>query len=114
MKSMIKNALGDKVINHYVPMTGANALLLAEAVLDGTYKVFEQTSNTGSDVGVTSANMVRVQVENIASGKKAYFSFIGKATKSTDDIRAVLNGLTVNGVIVDKVTFIEFSPLTFA
>lgn len=113
-KCMIRNALGEKVINHYLPMSPANAQTFAEDILDGTFKVFEETQSVGTDVGVVSANMVRVQLADSASGKKAYMSFIGKANKSTDDIRAVLKGLTVNGVIMDTVTFIEFAPLTFA
>lgn len=114
MKVMIKNALGEKVINHYLPMSPTNAQTFAEDVLDGTFKVFEEVQNVGTDVGVVSANFVRVQLRDSESQKTAYLSFIGKANKSTDDIRAVLKDLTVNGVKMDTVTFVEFAPLTFA
>lgn len=114
MKAWIKNALGEKVLNHYVPMSSANALILAEAVLDGTYKVFEEKSSIGHDTGVVSANSISIYVKNMESGKGAYIKGIFKSTLDTDEIRTALTGLTIDGFVVDHVVFINVMPLTFA
>lgn len=114
MKAWIKNALGDKVLNHYVPMSAANALTFADAVLDGTYKVFEEKSSVGSDAGVVSANSMSIFVKNTESGKGTYIKGIFKASLDTDEVRAALTGLTIDGFVVDHVVFINVAPLTFA
>lgn len=114
MKSLVINHLGEKTVRHYLPMTGANAVTFATDIFAGTFKVYEETVSSGTDTAVTAANMVAVQLSNTTSGAKTYLRFIGKPTKSSDDIRTALTGLTINGVVVDKVVFIDFSPLTFA
>lgn len=114
MKVLVKNALGDKVVNHYLPMTPVNAATFCADILDGTYKIFEEVSSIGSDVAVVSANDVQVQVRNSTTGKKAYLRFIAKSTKTGDDIQTVLTGLTVNGILIDEVVIIAFRPMAFA
>lgn len=114
MKVKVLNVLGDTTVTHYLPMTAANAATFCADVLDGTYKIFEETSKTGTDTTVTAANKVSVQLVNTASGAKTYLNMIAKATLNSDEIRTALTGLTLNGVLVDKVVFIDFSPLTFA
>lgn len=114
MKSMVRNVLGDKTVTHYLPMTAANAATFAADVLDGTYKIFEETSKVGSDAAVVSANFTSVQLVNTTSGAKTYLNLISKSSKSSTEIRTALTGLTVNGVVVDKVVIINMNPLTFA
>lgn len=114
MKSMVINQIGDKTKRHYLPMTGANALTFANDIFAGTFKVYEESSSVGTEVGVVAANSVSVQLSNTTSGAKTYLRLIAKSTKSSDDIRLALTGLTINGVLVDRVVFIDFSPLTFA
>lgn len=113
-KAWIKNLLGEKVVNHYVPMSSANAMTFADAVLDGTYKVFEEKSSIGTDVGVVSANSMSIYVANTESGKSSYIKGIFKSSLDTDEIRTALTGLTIDGFVVDRVVFINVSPLTFA
>lgn len=114
MKCLIKNALGEKIVNHYVPMNAANAETFASKYLDGTYKVFLAKSESGSDTGVVSANDVTIFVSDTTTGKKAYLRFIASATKNETEIRTALTGLTIDGFVVDKVSIINFAPLSFA
>lgn len=114
MKVKITNALGDKLINHYVPMTVANAESFATKYLDGTWKVYEALSESGSDTGVVSANDVTIFVKNTESGKKSYLRFYANATKNETELRAALMGLTIDGFIVDSVSIINMSPIAFA
>jgi hypothetical protein len=113
-KCMILNALGEKMVRHYVPMSAVNANTFATDVLDGTWKIFEETSAEGSDSAVVSAKAVAVQLVNETNQTKTYLRFIAKSTQDTDSIRAALTGLTVNGVLVEKVVFISVEHLTFA
>lgn len=114
MKCLIKNALGDKIVNHYVPMNATNAESFASKYLEGTYKVFEELGSIGSDTGVVSANAVTIFVSDTTTGKKAYLRFIASATKNETEIRSALMGLTIDGFVVDKVSIINFAPLSFA
>lgn len=114
MKCMVINQLGDKTVRHYLPMTAANAATFAEDMFDGTWKVFKETSKIGSDVAVVSAKEVSVQLVNTTSGAKTYLRMIAKSSLSTDEIRTALTGLTINGVLVDRVVFINVDFLSFA
>lgn len=113
-KSLIKNALGEKMVNNYLPMNASNAITFAQNYLEGTWKVYSSTAETGSDTGVASANDVNVFLTDTTSGKKAYLRFIANATKNETEIRTALIGLTIDGFIVDKVSIINFAPMTFA
>ena len=113
MKSLIRNALGDKILNTYVPMTPTNANTFATDMLEGTWSIYEAGAETGTDVA-TSAIDVTCQVRNSGTGKKAYLRFIAKANKNGDEIQTVLTGLTVDGILIDEVVIISLRPLTFA
>lgn len=114
MKCVIRNALGDTVKSFSVPMTPANAETFASTYLEGTYKVYEETSKVGSDVGVTSAYDITVQYSNTTSNKKGYLRMIVKPTEDETSVAAKLNGLTLNGILIDKVVVISMSAITFA
>lgn len=113
MKSLIRNALGEKIVSHYVPMTPANAETFASTFLEGTYKVYQAGAEVGTDVA-TTANDVLVFVSNTISNKKSYLRFIAPFNKSESDIRTTLIGLTVDGILIDYVSIINFAPMTFA
>lgn len=114
MKCMIRNALGDTVKSFSVPMSPANAATFCDAFLEGTYKVYEETSKVGSDVGVISAYHMTVQYSNTTSNKKGYLSMIVKSTEDETSVAEKLNGLTLNGILIDRVVVIYMSAITFA
>lgn len=114
MKCLIQNALGDTVVNHYVPMSAANAETFAGKYLDGTWKVFLARPEIGSDTGVVTAYDVNAYVKNIESGQGSYLRFIASATKSDTEVKAALMNITVDGHLIDHVTLINFAPLSFA
>lgn len=113
-KTMIRNALGEKIVSHTLPMSTANAITFADKYLEGTYKIYEASVDMGSDAGVVLAYDVIAFVKNEATGKKAYLRFIAKSTKNEAEIRTALMGMTINGILVDYVSILNFAPLTFA
>lgn len=114
MKSYVKNALGDTVVSCYLPMTAANAATLAEDLFEGTYAIYEETSQSGNDTGYTVAYDTQLQFRNSESGKKGYLRFIAKSTVNPDKIQTVLAGMTINGILIDEVVIIAFRPMSFA
>ncbi|MCK9373455.1 MAG: hypothetical protein M0P91_09665 [Sulfuricurvum sp.] len=114
MKSLVKNQLGPVSQNIYLPCTAVNAETICADLLEGTYKVFEETSSVGSDAAVTLVYETRVQYRNTGTGKRDYLHFFAKSTTNTDEIVATLKGLTINGILIDEVVIIGFKPVTFA
>ncbi|MCX6073351.1 MAG: hypothetical protein NTY39_03450 [Campylobacterales bacterium] len=113
MKSMIINALGDIVVNNYLPMSATNADAFATKYLDGTWKVLLARPDVGTDTALLAYD-TKVFVKNSASGVNGYFNMIVKSTVSETDIKTALMGITVNGGLVDHVSVISFAPITFA
>jgi len=111
-KTLIRNQVGEKVHNIYLPAGSTEADTFAQAVLEGTYAVFEQTSVAGSDQ-VTEAEDVTVFYEEEATGKRAYLRFLAKSTKSEEDIISALVGKTYNGIKADKVVIISMRTVSF-
>ncbi|MDD4949646.1 hypothetical protein [Sulfuricurvum sp.] len=115
MKSMIKNKLGDTTLTSYLPMTGANAVTLMEAVSEGTYEVFESDGGqVGTDAGVTLCYDVKVQLRDSATGKKDYLNILAKSSVSPEEIQTALTGITINMIKVDEVVVLLYSPITFS
>lgn len=111
-QSMIKTKLGSKYITTYVPSGHTEALAFAEAVMDGEHTVYSQISSLGSDI-VNEAEDVNVMIEEDATKKKAYMSFLIKSTKHEGDVIAALVGKTFNGVKADKVVVIGIRTRQF-
>ncbi len=112
MKSMIRNKLGEKTLTMYVPSGSTEAQAFADAVLDGETSVFEQTSQSGTDVA-TQGRSVNVMIQNEASGAKDYLRFIIKMSKHEGDVITALLGKTINGITIDKVVVIGMNTRTF-
>lgn len=114
MKSYIVNQLGSVTLHSYLPMSPANAETVCADLLDGTYAVYEATTEVGSDNGVTLAFDANVQFRNSTTGKKGYWKGIVKSTVNPDDIQMAFMGLTINGILIDEVIVLRYSSLTFA
>ena len=111
-QSLIRNKLGSKNVNIYVPAGDAEAATFAAAVLDGTYDVLELTTTAGSDV-VTEAEDVTIFYEEEATRKRSYLRFLAKSTKSEMDIITALVGKTFNGIKADKVVITSMRTVQF-
>lgn len=114
MKTMLKNHLGDTSVTSYLPMTVANAQTLVEDVCEGTWALYEESSQSGNDTGYTVAYDTTVQYRNSGTNKKGYLRFIAKSTVNPDEIQTVLSGMTINGILIDEVVITSFRPLSFA
>lgn len=113
-RSMIRNQIGEKIQTLYVPMSSSNAADFAEAMLQGTYKIYEEASKVGSDATVVAAKEVTLQLQDNSTHKKTYLRFIAKQNKSIQDISTALIGKTFNGVKVDRVVVTSHKLHTFA
>jgi len=111
-KTLIRNKVGERSFNIYVPAGDVEAKDFADGVLDGTYDVLELTSTTGSD-NVTEAEDVTVFYEEDATQKRGYLRFIAKSSKSEEDIIAALVGKTFNGIKADKVVIISMRTVNY-
>ncbi len=114
MKSYIINQLGSVTLHGYLPMTPANAETVCADLLEGTYAVYEATTEVGSDNGVVLAFDVSLQFRDSTTGKKGYFKGIVKSTVNPDEIQTAFKGLTINGILIDEVVILRYSSLTFA
>ena len=114
MKSYIINQLGSVTLHSYLPCNAVNAETICADLLDGTYAVYEATTEVGSDNGVTVAYDASVQFRDSNTGKKGYWKGIVKSTVSPDDMQVAFKGLTINGILIDEVVVLRYSPLTFA
>ncbi|MFA6195658.1 MAG: hypothetical protein WC656_03325 [Sulfurimonas sp.] len=112
MKSMIRNTLGTKGVTMYLPCGATEAEAFANAVLDGTFVVYEEASTIGTGLGIVDYVDVSVMIQNETTGEKGYLSFAIKSTKHEDDVIAALLTKTFNGVKADKVVIIGMSTRT--
>ncbi|MEN4046199.1 hypothetical protein [Sulfurimonas sp. NWX367] len=111
-QSLIRNKVGEKTYNIYVPADDVNAQTFADAVLEGTYAVLAETSVAGSDV-VTEAEDVTIFYEEDATKKRNYLRFLAKTTVDEEQIINALVGKTYNGIKADKVVIISMRTVTF-
>ena len=112
MKSLIRNKLGQKNLNIYVPSGDVEAKTFADAVLEGTYDVLGLETVAGSDT-VTEAEDVTIFYEEEATKRRAYLRFIAKSTKSEMDIINALLGKTYNGIKADKIVIVSMRTVTY-
>jgi len=111
-KSLIRNKVGAKKFNIYVPADDEKAKDFADAVLDGTYDVLASSSVAGSD-NVTEAEDVTIFYEEEATGKRAYLRFVSKSSKSEEDIITALQGKTYNGIKADKIVIVSMRTVAY-
>lgn len=115
MKQLVRNLLGEKTYNTYLPMSSVNAKAFVEDLFEGTWEILAEGTVIGNpNPTITVAYDVKVQVRNSGTGKKAYLNFIAKSTANPDDIQTVLKGLTINGALIDEIIILGYAPLTFA
>lgn len=111
-KSLIVNTVGAKTFWVNVPAGNVEAQAFADAVLDGTTKVFEGSTTVGSDA-VDSGRDVNVMVQNETTGAKTYMRFIIDSSKHEGDVIASLEGKTFNGVLAEKVVIIGMRTVQY-
>ena len=109
MKTFVKNKLGNKIVNIYLPCGTTEAETFCSNFLDGEYVGYEQTTVEGSAVA-TPYNQVSVMVKNDA-GLKTYLNLAVKSTKSEADIYGALKAKTFNGVKADYLAIISMRAI---
>lgn len=103
-KTMIRNTIADKTHTFYLPADTAASKAFCDAVLEGTYALFEEKSVTGNPVEQV-VNLVTVTGQS-ADKRKLTFSFYAKQNLSEDEIRQALINKTYNSIKFDEVIII--------
>ena len=101
--SMIRQKLGNKTFNNYVPADADNAKALADGVLVGEYEVLELVGEAGSDNVAGGYKKYTVMIKDETTHKSTYLNLVVGLGKESSDIRSALLGKTFNGVKADKV-----------
>ena len=101
--SMIRQKLGNKTFNNYVPADSDNAKAFADAVIVGEYEVLELVGEAGNDTVTGGYKKYTVMIKDETTHKSTYLNLVVGLGKTSTDIRNALLGKTFNGVKADKV-----------
>lgn len=114
MKTLIVRDIGDQKVWNFIPSNNANASTLAQKYLKGYWEVYKKEPLDFLSTPEPMVKKIRLIVENTSVGKKAYFNFFCNARYSSDEIRnRLLNSEICHGFIVNKVTFLEITPINY-
>jgi len=103
MKSLIRQKLGHKIFNNYVPAGSDDAKALADAVLPGEYEILELVGQSGNENVSGGYKKYTVMLKDDTSHKSTYLNIVVSQAKTSTDIRSALTGKTFNGVKADRV-----------
>ena len=101
--SMIRQKLGNKTFNNYVPADSDSAKAFADAVLVGEYEILELVGESGSDSVANGYKKYTIMLKDETTHKSTYLNIVVGLGKTSTDIRNALLGKTFNGVKADKV-----------
>lgn len=101
--SMIRQKLGNKTFNNYVPANSTDAQALADAVLPGEYEILELVGETGTETVSGGYKKYTVMLKDDTTHKSTYLNIVVGQGKTSSDIRNALTGKTFNGVKADRV-----------
>lgn len=100
---MIRQRLGDRTFNNYVPANSTDAQAFADALLPGEYEVFELVGESGTDNVTGGYKKYTVMIKDETTYKSTYLTIVVPISKSSTEIRNALIGKTFNGVKADRV-----------
>lgn len=109
-KTLVRNKIAERVFGMALPCDAKDAKAFCEAMLDGTYAIYERTTEKGNETE-QAVNQVTITGES-TDKRKATFSFYASANKNPDEIMSALKGKTFNSVKFDKVYIISFQQIS--
>jgi hypothetical protein len=101
--SMIRQKLGKKTFNNYVPAGADDAKALVDAVMPGEYEIFEKVGESGTETVSDGYKKFTVMLRSEETHQKTYLNLVVPNAKNETDIKSALSGKTVNGVKADVV-----------
>ena len=107
-KTLVRNKIAKRVFGMALPCDAKEAKAFCDAMLDGTYAIYERTTEKGNEKE-QAVNQVTITGES-ADKRKATFSFYASANKNPDE--SALKGKTFNSVKFDKVYIISFQQIS--
>lgn len=113
-KSLIRNRLGKKTFNNYVPADADNAKAFADAVLDGEYEIFSFVGESGNDSISGGYKKYTLMLKDDSNKLSTYLNVVVPLGKTPEEIRSALLGKTFNGVKVDRVIVLNEVDYTIA
>lgn len=107
-KTLVRNKIAERVFGMALPCDAKDTKAFFEAMLDGTYAIYEKTTEKGNETE-QAVNQVTITGES-TDKRKATFSFYASASKNPDE--SALKGKTFNSVKFDKVYIISFQQIS--
>lgn len=109
-KSIVKNKLASQSYTMAWPCDETVAQEFATNFLEGEWSILKNTQSIGNETesGVIEA---LVHLKNSESKDVVIGSFYVKSSVSNDALRQKLVGKTINGIRVDEVRILKFTPV---
>lgn len=109
-RTLLVNQVNGTKKTYALPVDPVGAQTFAEAMLEGEYAIYKSEGKSGSDVVTVAPTMISVAFWNDANPRnRGYGSFVLPATKTENDLFAVLIGKTLNGILIDQVSTMKQS-----
>lgn len=111
-KLVSKFANGQTIVN-YVPAEVAGALAFADAHLNTPTDAYEVMEVTPEPASITQAYLVQVTGKS-SDYRSVGFKFYMKVEKGESDIKTALVNTTWDGVLINEVTIVGMTLITFS
>lgn len=105
---------GGQTAVNYFPATEANALTIADTLLNTRSTASTITTHAEQTTPVTQAIRVKVSARNNTTFQSLRFSFWMKPTKTEEDIKTALVNTTWEGVKIDEITNCQMALYDFS
>jgi len=103
-RTMVLNTVNAKTSTYFLPCTSAQATAFASAFLEGEYAVYEKApADVGTETVTVAPTLFSVKMRDDTTKDIAFANFVVPASKTENDLFAVLMGKTLNGIHVDFV-----------
>lgn len=102
-KTMVLNTVNAKTSSYFFPCTAEQAGAFAAEFFEGEYAVYENKGSVGNEVVTVAPTLFSVMMRDDTTKDIAFANFVVPASKTENDLFAVLLGKTLNGIKVDYV-----------
>ena len=111
VKSVIVNRINGSNHHTTVPCASVNAVLFADAFIDGHYSVYENGVSRLSNNDLNTCIEACVSCSDSTTGMKTSFRILLKSNVSENDLISVLMGKRINSLLVDSVDIFSFKNI---
>lgn len=114
MKCLIRNQYGlNQKGGFFLPCGADDASAFCNALLEGSYEVYEEKEKSGKDK-VSAYSSIVVTGKSTETNQKATIRFNALSSKNEAEIISALKGHSFDGVKFDEVYIIYMTPVSVA